>query len=34
MAAVLGTNDSEEKATAGDSDEPSIRTQEDDGTLD
>ena len=34
MAAVLGTDDSEAKAGAGDSEEPSVRTQEDDGTLD
>lgn len=33
MAAVLGTDDSEAKAGAGDSKEPSVRTQEDDGAL-
>lgn len=34
VAAVLGTDDSEAKAGAGDSEEPSVRTQEDDGALD
>lgn len=33
MAAVLGTDDSEAKAGAGNSEEPSVRTQEDDGAL-